>query len=143
MEWEKAARGTDGRKYPWGEKWDSAKCNSVESKIGKTTPVGQYEDGKSPYGCHDMAGNVWEWTLSDYHLKKELGDFAFDKEMQRLWDEDNISEYISRREDKKRQLPVLRGGSWFYDADYCRCAYRSFSHPCNRDVNVGFRCART
>src|SRR5438552_434480 len=61
-EWEKAARGTDGRKYPWGEQWDSSRANSSESRLAKTTPVGSYSTGVSPYGAHDMAGNVWEWV---------------------------------------------------------------------------------
>jgi len=61
-EWEKAARGTDGRKYPWGNNFDPSWCNSKESGIGDTAPVGSYPDGASPYGCLDMAGNVREWT---------------------------------------------------------------------------------
>jgi formylglycine-generating enzyme required for sulfatase activity len=61
-EWEKAARGIDGRVYPWGNEFDKNKCNIDESGIGHTTPVKKYQEGRSPYGCHDMAGNVWEWT---------------------------------------------------------------------------------
>jgi len=58
-EWEKAARGTDGRTWPWGDEWDIEKANVFS---GDTTPVGQYSPGgDSPYGCQDMAGNVWEW----------------------------------------------------------------------------------
>jgi serine/threonine-protein kinase len=61
-EWEKAARGIDGREYPWGD-WAEGRCNTREAKIGDTTPVGQYcPRGDSPYGCVGMAGNVWEWT---------------------------------------------------------------------------------
>ncbi len=65
-EWEKAARGEDGRKYPWGEEFDKSKCNSSEAEIGHTTPVTQYLKGVSPYGCYDMAGNVWEWCAGWY-----------------------------------------------------------------------------
>jgi len=66
-EWEKAARGTDGRVYPWGDAFDPDRCNTYESDIGSTTPVGQYSPGgDSPYGCADMAGNVWEWTSSEW-----------------------------------------------------------------------------
>jgi formylglycine-generating enzyme required for sulfatase activity len=60
----KAARGTDGRTYPWGDKFDRNKCNSYESGVNRTTPVSQYPDGVSPYGCYDMAGNVGEWCAS-------------------------------------------------------------------------------
>ncbi|MBZ0160237.1 MAG: formylglycine-generating enzyme family protein [bacterium] len=64
QEWERAARGTDGRVYPWGDEFDKEKCNSWEADIGRTTPVTKYVNGLSPDGCYDMAGNVWEWTAS-------------------------------------------------------------------------------
>lgn len=62
MEWERAARGTDGREYPWGNKFDKEKCNTSESGIDRTTRVTRYPKGISPVGCYDMAGNVFEWT---------------------------------------------------------------------------------
>ena len=62
QEWEKAARGTDGRVYPWGNKWQEGRCNSDEAGIGHTTPVNRYRSGASPYGVMDMSGNVHEWT---------------------------------------------------------------------------------
>jgi len=65
-EWEKAARGEDGRQYPWGDEFDKNRCNSSESGIGHTTPVSQYPNGISPYGCYDMAGNVLKWCASWY-----------------------------------------------------------------------------
>lgn len=64
VEWEKAARGEDGRIYPWGNEFDPQRANVRESGIGSTTPVGVYPDGASPYGLLDCAGNVWEWTTS-------------------------------------------------------------------------------
>ncbi len=69
-EWERAARGTDGRIYPWGNEFDKDKCNSEESGIGKTTKVTKYPGGISPVGCYDMAGNVWEWTDSWFDKDK-------------------------------------------------------------------------
>lgn len=64
QQWERAARGTDGREYPWGNEFDREKCNTIESGIGKTTRVTRYPNSISPVGCYDMAGNVWEWTAS-------------------------------------------------------------------------------
>jgi formylglycine-generating enzyme required for sulfatase activity len=66
-QWEKAARGTDGRVYPWGDWFDKAMCNASEAGVGGTTPVGKYSPfGDSPYKVSDMAGNVWEWTATDW-----------------------------------------------------------------------------
>jgi len=64
QEWEKAARGTDGLEYPWGNDFDTTKCNSAESGIDATTPVTTYTKSISPFGCFDMAGNVWERCAS-------------------------------------------------------------------------------
>jgi formylglycine-generating enzyme required for sulfatase activity len=64
-EWEKAARGTDGRYFPWGNRWRPEYANA-EDRVGGTTEVGSYADGASPFGCFDMAGNVFEWTASEF-----------------------------------------------------------------------------
>ncbi len=62
-EWEKAARGTDGRPFPWGTEWDRSRCcNSVGLRRSSVSFVGTFREGASPYGALDMAGNVWEWT---------------------------------------------------------------------------------
>jgi gamma-glutamyl hercynylcysteine S-oxide synthase len=71
-EWEKAARGTDGREYPWGDAFDIEKCNISGSGIGGTTRVNRYPNGVSPYGCYDMAGNVWEWTDAWYDKSETM-----------------------------------------------------------------------
>lgn len=71
QEWEKAARGTDGRTYPWGNSFDNTLCNSAENKLEGTTPVDNYYEGESPFGCYDMAGNVWNWTSSPYEKAKK------------------------------------------------------------------------
>ncbi len=66
LEWERAARGTDGRQYPWGDEYDKERCNTRESEVRQTSRVTRYPNGISPMGCYDMAGNVWEWTRSLY-----------------------------------------------------------------------------
>lgn len=65
-EWEKAARGTDGRIFPWGNEYDLARCNTSEGEIFNSTPIDRYPEGRSPYGCYNMAGNVLEWTDTWY-----------------------------------------------------------------------------
>jgi formylglycine-generating enzyme required for sulfatase activity len=62
IQWERAARGSEGYQYPWGDVFESIRCNAKESGIGKTTRVTRYPNGVSPSGCYDMTGNVWEWT---------------------------------------------------------------------------------
>jgi len=112
QEWEKAARGTDGRKYPWGDEFDKNKCNSEESGIKGTTSVTKYVNGVSPYGCYDMAGNVWEWTASWYDQGQSKG------------------------------RKVLRGASWNHDPINLRCANRHWVVPRNSYQLNGFRCAQ-
>lgn len=73
-EWERAARGEDGRTWPWGNTFDKDKCNSAESKLGKPSRVTAYPNGTSYYGCYDMAGNVWEWTSLIFN--KNTGSYA-------------------------------------------------------------------
>ena len=70
-EWEKAARGTDGRQWPWGNEFEAGKANTRESGVARTTAVGAFAEDKSPYGCFDMAGNVLEWTHGGYGTRKE------------------------------------------------------------------------
>lgn len=135
-EWEKAARGRDGREYPWGNEFDFNRLNCADYHVKKklkdydewekefqgnfyekninkvlTTEVGRFTDGASPFGCHDMAGNVWEWTDRWY--------------------------------DTSEKEKVLRGGSCYIYCVRCRCAYRYYNEPFSWFDGIGFRCART
>lgn len=151
-EWEAAAAGKDGRKYPFGEHIDENKCN-YDRNIGRTTAVGIYPHGKTPEGLEDMAGNVWEWTISNYHTKSVLEDFYFDPEMQKLYDqylkakgeeEEELRKLIiSKLNEENRQLPVLRGGSWDDPSGSLRCGNRYWLSPFGRDDNIGVRLVRT
>ncbi|KOV49395.1 DNA-binding protein [Streptomyces sp. AS58] len=77
-QWEKAARGAKGRAYPWGDAPTAAKCNVLDSEIGRTTPVSRYQSGVSPYGVFDMCGNTWEWCASESEPgRHELKGSAF------------------------------------------------------------------
>jgi formylglycine-generating enzyme required for sulfatase activity len=105
-EWEKAARGIDGRTYPWGEAFDAEQCNTEESGIGTTTPVGRYSPGgDSPYGCADVAGNVWEWMLSEHERGGRVlrgGSWYYSRDYARCaaryrYDPDNSSHSIGFR----------------------------------------------
>ena len=125
-EWENAARGMDGRIYPWGDQVPTQELANFAENVGDTTPVGSYLAGASPYGVMDMAGNVWEW-MNDWY----------------------DSDYYSQSSSENPQGPatgeyrVLRGGSW-YGYDYnVRSALRNYRGPDYWDSLVGFRCARS
>ena len=128
-EWEYAAKGIDGRKYPWGNtEPDGTKANYYNGNDGyedTTSPVGNYEAGKSWCGAYDMAGNVWEWC-SDW------------------W---GNSYYISSPSTNpigatSGTFRVLRGGSWTEDTDLIRCATRWFNNPKGYSDYIGFRVVR-
>jgi formylglycine-generating enzyme required for sulfatase activity len=141
-EWEAAAAGFKKRKYPWGNEWADDHCNTRESGVETLSPVGIFAKGSTPEGVSDLAGNVWEWTCSDYHSRQIFYDFRFDVEIQKMLNEENYDDYLSKIEEKDRQLPVLRGGSWINDQDNARCANRYGDYPNYRDYSMGFRCVR-
>lgn len=124
-EWEKAARGTDGRIYPWGDALpDGSRCNS-DRRIEGTTPVDRHSpQGDSPYGCADMAGNVWEWTRS------LLGKYPYDPKDGRE---------ALKTKFGSSNLRVLRGGSFLDDVERVRCASRSWYVSSSRGRCGGFR----
>jgi serine/threonine-protein kinase len=124
-EWEKAARGTDGRTYPWGERMDCGHAQYDECDYG-TVPVGGKPKGASPYEALDMAGNVWEWVAD--------------------WYDPSYYSQSPRRNPPgpdSGEVRGLRGGSWHDTQRHARCACRYRLSPRGRYGNVGFRCARS
>lgn len=119
-EWEAAARGLDGRVFPWGNDWDSGRANTIEGRVQKTSPVGAYAaaDSAGPFEGEDQAGNVWNWTSSLYRPYRYQADDG--------------------REDPQAEGErCVRGGSWNYDRRLARCAYRSGLVPVY--FGLGFR----
>jgi len=114
QQWEKAARGTDGREYPYSGTFDANKGNTTETGIGQTSTVGIFPDGVSPCGVLDMSGNVWEWLLTEY-------DGA---------NSNKLNNSNSR---------VVRGGSWFSVSGFARAAARDDYFPDARYLSIGFR----
>jgi len=113
-EWEKAARGTDGREYPWGNNANPNKANYDETQIGTTSAVGCFPQGESIYGCRDMAGNVWEWCRTKYRQP------------------DN-------HDLEGTDVRVLRGGAFDLDTQNARCASRLGLNPNFGGLAFGYR----
>lgn len=123
-EWERAARGNDDKRFPWGNKFDLKKLNTMGIH-GGTTPVGTFAEGKSPYGIFDMSGNVQEWTLDSYKPYPE-----------NTYEDTDFGE----------RFKVVRGGGWggighYASEVYVRAAYRNYAPPGGTYDDVGFRCA--
>lgn len=126
-EWERAARATDKRAYPWGDVWRDGVCNTQEAGLGRPTAVGCFPAGVSVDGVHDLSGNVWEWCQT------------------RWWDEKGQPYPQPYRGDDGREglegdMPrLLRGGSWYNNAQAARCGARGRNLPYLRLAYRGFR----
>ncbi len=142
-EWEYAARGSEGRVYPWGNQFEGQRLNACDQRCtypwkeqgvddGYATgaPVGSYAEGQSPSGVQDMAGNVWEW-VADWYAPDTYKARAASG--QTVVDPRGPASGVNRG---------LRGGSWNDAADHCQSSHRGYAHPDNRLQYVGFRLLR-
>jgi formylglycine-generating enzyme required for sulfatase activity len=124
-EWEKAARGTDGRRYPWGNDWDPDRCNTQDGGPHRPEAVGAFPGCLSPYGALDMAGSVWEFCQD--------------------WFDEKSYEAGPNRDPKgptSGHHRVIRGGSWLNPSSWTRTSFRQGTDPSWRDVLHGFRCVQ-
>lgn len=125
-EWEKTARGNDGRTYTWGNTWQQNALNALGSNVDDTTEVGKYPNGASLYAALDMAGNVWErvndWFDENYY---------------------SVSPSQNPQGPSSGQNRVFRGGSWANHGYNTRTSYRVWADPSDTSKYVGFRCAST
>ncbi len=126
-EWEKAARGQDGRIFPWGDVWDATRCNNGSDM---TTPVTQYETGISPYGCFDMCGNIAEWTRTLWGTDWRNPTFAYPYSLED-GRETLTADALTYR--------IYRGGNYTADVAQLRCSARSWYMPDHHDKQRGFR----
>ena len=130
-EWEKAAcfdpKTRTKQRFPWGDTApDITTANLFDYQLWGVTPIGSFPQGRSAYGCHQMIGDVWEWTTSDY-----VPYPGFKSE----FDEYNDKWFVGQK--------VLRGGSFATPQIHIRPTYRNFFHPPERWMISGFRCAKT
>jgi formylglycine-generating enzyme required for sulfatase activity len=123
-EWEKAARGTDGRTYPWGDGWDPRRCNLISGGLHQPEDVGSHPECVSPYGVLDQSGSMWEWC-ADWYAEDAYAEGRSDD---------------PRGPDSGR-LRVKRGGAWMSQPNWVRTAYRGKGSPTSRNADHGFRCA--
>jgi iron(II)-dependent oxidoreductase len=129
-EWERAASWTpDGRKlrYPWGDDDPTPTRANLGQSCAGPAPVGAYPDGASPWGCHQMIGDVWEWTSSDFVAYPEFRSFPYREYSEVFYGSD---------------YKVLRGGSWATHPLAIRATFRNWDYPIRRQIFAGFRCAR-
>jgi iron(II)-dependent oxidoreductase len=130
-EWEKAARFDPAtgrsRRFPWGDESPEARHANLDQRHLRPAPVGAYPDGSSPLGVHQLIGDVWEWTASDFHGYPGFRAFPYRE----------YSEVFFGPEYK-----VLRGGSFGTDRSACRGTFRNWDYPIRRQIFSGFRCAR-
>jgi formylglycine-generating enzyme required for sulfatase activity len=120
-QWEKAARGANGKPYPWGDSWEVGKANTAESGVKQTAPVGAFKADASEYGVYDLAGNVSEWV----------------EEWFAPYPGNPMTSY-----EERNKYRVLRGGSWDYAHSIANGYHRQYATPQSQMTAIGFRCVK-
>ncbi len=147
-EWEKAARGSEGYIYPWGNQWDGSLCNHGEGHPAETTPVDHFSpQGDSPYGIADMGGNTQDWCCSlfgryPYNPNDGREVLVENIDSQGLMPRLHETGCVANPQQIEAGLDkiVVRGGSRRQGRHNSRCAYRSWAAPMHRSDDTGFRC---
>ncbi|MCG6968549.1 MAG: formylglycine-generating enzyme family protein [Gammaproteobacteria bacterium] len=143
-EWEKAARGNDGNRWPWGNKMDTSRVNTYYN-VGSTTEVTKYAGGVSPYGVFDLAGNVSEWTASDFnpYTDSDAPSILFQpKQVKAQTPQDRSLKVADLVPVQGVTYKVRRGGSWKSDPFATSAYHRNYSLPHYASDFFGFRCAK-
>lgn len=147
-EWEKAARGTEGNIFPWGNEWNPELCNHGEGRLQGLMPVDKFHpQASSPFSVADTAGNAQEWTSSLYGLYPYDPNDGREALVYRT-DHDKLMPHIHETGCVANPIQieagldkhVIRGGSWRQRREASRCAYRSWAAPMHRSDDTGFRC---
>jgi len=141
-EWEKAARGEDGRRWPWGNVMDTQRLNTYYN-VGSTTAVDKYDNGVSPYGVYDMAGNVLQWVADDFnpYPQSTASDSIFRGKKQVVSDDrEDQRKKIARFVETDEKYKVVRGGSWKGDPFSTSSYHRGYQWPNLTSDFFGFRC---
>lgn len=140
-EWEKAARGTDGRRWPWGNIMDPNRLNTYYN-VGAATRVNAYSNGQSPYGAFDMAGNVSEWIADDFlpYPGSDASPDLFKGKVAKTTGAEDQAMKLSDLVEVNQRYKVLRGGSWKSDPFTTASYHRNFAFPNYASDFFGFRC---
>lgn len=127
-QWERAARGTEGRAWPWGDRFELGRCNTAEAKNGQPTAANAFANGKTPEGVHDLSGNVWEWCRTRWGRTLQTLEYPYP-----------YNPADGRDDEEERYVRIIRGGSWFDLWPQASPTNRRRYLADARSNNIGFR----
>ncbi len=127
-QWERAARGTEGRAWPWGDRFEPGRCNTAEAKNGQPTAANAFTNGRTPEGVYDLAGNVWEWCRTRWGRTLQTLEYPYP-----------YNPADGRDDEEDRYVRIIRGGSWFDLWPQASPTNRRRYLADARSNNIGFR----